>query len=207
MIEPFTSEFLTPTKKFRRLSLLLAIHDSPKISQHKIGQATHLSSSMVNNYIKEFQAEELIHVTGKTNRTQSYHLTPSGEKELISLLLSYSSEMVRLYGAAKREVFERMNSLTAEGIESIVLFGAAETAEVVHAALKDTPLIVKGIVDSDPAKQGEKFNGFTILSPDDLPEMEADAVVITSFARQEEIFKRVHQILGPAANIKKLSEI
>ena len=157
MIPPFNSEFLTPAKKFRRLSVLLAIHTDPKTSQHKIGRKTHLSSSMVNNYIRTFQYEGLITVDGKTNRTQSYHLTTAGHDQLISLLLAYSSEIIRLYGSAKREVAEKLNHLYAEGIGTVVLFGAAETAEVVHTAAKETPLKVTGVVDSNPAKQGMPY--------------------------------------------------
>ena len=55
MIEPFRSTFLTPTKKYRRLSILLTILDSSAVSQHKMAKMTHLSSSMVNNYIKELE--------------------------------------------------------------------------------------------------------------------------------------------------------
>ena len=101
MIKPFSSTFLTPTKAFRRLSVLLAIHDSPNRSQHDMARITHLSSSMVNNYIKAFQREGSISVSGESNRTQRYHLTPAGRNELISSLLAYSADLVQLYGTTK----------------------------------------------------------------------------------------------------------
>jgi DNA-binding MarR family transcriptional regulator len=207
MIEPFHSQFLNPTKKFRRLSVLLAIQGNPRVSQHQIGRITHLSSSMVNNYIKDFQKEALIKVSGRTNRTQSYHLTEAGREELFSLLLAYSAEIIQLYGSTKKELSERLDHLQEEGIYSIALFGAAETAEVFHAALKDRPLDVRGIVDSDPRKQGTPFNGFTIQPPEALKQMNADAVVITSFAKQEEIYHRIFDILGKGVRVKKLSDL
>ncbi|MBW1802443.1 MAG: winged helix-turn-helix domain-containing protein [Deltaproteobacteria bacterium] len=207
MIPPFSSEFLTPAKKFRRLSVLLAIHNDPRTSQHKIGRKTHLSSSMVNNYIRAFQREGLITVNGKTNRTQSYHLTPSGHDQLIALLLAYSSEIIRLYGSAKREVAEKLNHLYTEGIGTVVLFGAAETAEVVHTAAKETPLKVTGVVDSDRAKQGTPFNGFLIQKPEALKQIKADAVLITSFARQAEIRESIHRFMGKEMKVKTLSDL
>lgn len=206
MIEPFNSKFLTPTKRYRRLSVLLAIHDTSKISQHKIGEMTRLSSSMVNNYIKKLQEEGLLTVSGKTNRTQRYHLTGSGRDFLISSLLSYSSEIIQLYGGAKREVAKKLRSIGDEGIGTVVLFGAAETAEVVLSAIKETNLIIKGVVDSDPAKQGRAFSGVTVREPKDLTRIEADAVVITSFGRQEEIHEYVRQIVGDRIRIVKLSD-
>ncbi len=206
MIEPFQNRFLSPTKAFRRLSVLMAIHDHDRISQHKIAAKTNLSSSMVNNYIREFRTAELIRITGQTNRTRRYHLTPTGEKELLTLLLGYSAEIVRLYGNAKRELAQRLKGIHGEGIRSVALFGAAETAEIVYAAVRESGLQVKGIVDSNPQKQGTRFNGFAVEAPENLGAMEADAVVITSFAKQQEIQDRVRDILGPNANVKTLTD-
>lgn len=207
MIQPFNSRFLTPTKTFRRLSVLLAIHDSSQISQHKMARITHLSSSMVNNYVKELQEEGLIRVSGNTNRTQTYHLTSSGRDLLLSLLLSYSTEIIQLYGGAKREIAKRLQGMHEEGIRTVALFGAAETAEVVLAAIKETPLTVTAVVDSDFSKQGKVFSGFTVQKPDRLSQIAADAVVITSFAKQEEIHDFVRQVVGERLEVVKLSDL
>lgn len=207
MIRLFESSFHTPAIKLRRLSVLLAIRNSPKLSQHKIAEMTDLSSSMVNNYMKKLQREGLVKVTGNTNRTQGYHLTPAGQKELFGLILDYSAEIIRLYSSAKKQVAERLNLFQTEGIRSIALFGAAETAEVVHAALKDTQLVVKGIVDSNPGKHGSRFNGFMVQAPEFLKSMNADAVLITSFARQEEIYDCIQDVLGKEAQVKRLSDL
>jgi DNA-binding MarR family transcriptional regulator len=207
MLKSFASTFHTPAIKLRRLSVLMAIHDSPRLSQHKIARITHLSSSMVNNYIKKLQKEGLIQVTGSTNRTQGYHLTPAGQGKLFALILDYSAEIIQIYSAAKKQVAERLHRFHSEGIRSIALFGAAETAEVVHAALKETPLTVTGIVDSDPAKQGNRFNGFLIQAPEHLKTMNADAVLITSFARQEEIHQRIQGVMGNEVMVKRLSDL
>jgi DNA-binding MarR family transcriptional regulator len=207
MIRLIESTFHTPAIKLRRLSVLMVIHDSPRLSQHKIAQLTDLSSSMVNNYMKKLQKEDLVKASGKTNRTQRYHLTLAGQKELFGLLLDYSAEIIQLYSAAKKQVADRLHRFHSEGIRSLALFGAAETAEVVHAALKDTPLVVKGIVDSNIGKQGSRFNGFVVQSPDSLKSMNADAVLITSFARQEEIYGCIQEVLGQQAQVKRLSDL
>ncbi len=207
MIQPFVSEFLNPTKKFRSLSILLAIHNDPKISQHKIGKSTNLSSSMVNNYMKMFQEKGLVKFKGKTNRTQSYYLTATGQNKLISSLLAYSAEIIQLYSSAKRALSSRLNSMYSEGIKKIIMFGAAETAEVVHAAMQETPLKAIAVLDSDTAKQGKPFNGFTIQKPEKLEGISADAVLITSFGKQKEIYRQIREIAGEKIIIKKLSDL
>jgi DNA-binding MarR family transcriptional regulator len=207
MIEPFNAKFLMPSKKFRRLSVLMAIHESPRISQHKIARLAHLSSSMVNNYIKELQGRGLITVKGNTNRSRRYHLTSSGRDLLTSSLLSYSSEIIRLYSGAKSELAKRLCGMYEEGIRNVVLFGAAETAEVVLAAIKETPLNVAAVVDSDPVKQGEIFSGLIVQKPEALRQIWADAVVITSFGRQEEIHYCLQQLVGEGIRVVKLSDV
>ena len=104
MFEPIASRFLTPSKTLRRLSILSSICNDSKISQHKIGTAANLSSSMVNNYIKEFLANELITVSGNTNRSQQYFLTDKGREELKAFLDSYSAEINGIYENAQESI-------------------------------------------------------------------------------------------------------
>jgi DNA-binding MarR family transcriptional regulator len=207
MIRSLHSEFLSPTKKSRRLSVLLAIHDAPESSQHTIGKNTRMSSSMVNNYIKQLKGEGLITISGDTNRTQSYHLTADGQQMLRGSLLHYSADIVQLYGSVKREIAKILSGFYEEGVRTVVLFGAAETAEVVHLAIKKTHLVVIGVVDSDAKKHGKPFNGLLIQSPEEVRRIQPDAVIITSFARQEEIHKYLKKRVGKKIKIKKLSDL
>jgi DNA-binding MarR family transcriptional regulator len=207
MIQTDTVQFLIPTKEFRRLSILLAIQGNPEISQHKIARLVRLSSSMVNVYIKQFQRENLITVTGSTNRTQKYHLTPSGQSKLMDFLLSYSAEIIRLYSAAKQEIAKKLKTIDGSTTHNLALFGAAETGEVVYAAIKNTPFQVTTVVDSDPSKQGSSFNGITVRHPDFLRDSGVDAVVITSFGKQEEIYAYLQKVLGNSLRVIKLSEL
>jgi len=87
------------------------------------------------------------------------------------------------------------------------LFGAAETAEVVCTAIRDTPLRIAAIIDSDPHKQGTPFNGHTIQPPETLRTLQADAVVITSFGKQQDIHRTIKKIAGSGTHIKMLAEL
>lgn len=207
MIEPFCSTFLSPTTRYRRLSILLAIQHAPDASQHKIARMTHLSSSMVNNYMKEFQQEGLVSVTGETNRSQRYHLTAAGRAALMTWFLAYSSEIIQLYGGAKRHLVERLKRVYESGIRKVALFGAADTAEVVFAAIKQTPIGVSGVVDSDPFKQGRLFNGLVIEPPQALADRRLDAVIITSFGRQQEIYECAGRIVNHQTKVLRLSNL
>ena len=207
LLQPETTKYLNPTKKLRRLAILLAIHSNPQTSQHKIGTDCSLSSSMVNNYIKQLDSAGLISVSGATNRCQEYYLTEAGQKKLMQSLLEYSAEIIQMYSSAKQELCLRLRSMVDEGIKKVILFGAAETAEVVCTAIRDTPLEIIAIIDSDPDKQGNAFNGHTIQTPDTLRTLTADAVVITSFGKQQEIHRTIKKIAGTETCIKMLTEL
>jgi len=91
---------------------------------------------MVNNYIKQLKRDNLITIDGETNRTLSYHLTSAGQNKLNEYLLSFTIETMQLYSFVKQEIAQILHSFFEEGIRTIVLFGVAETAEVVYAAIK-----------------------------------------------------------------------
>ena len=207
MIELFDSKFFLPTKDFRRFSVLFAIQNSPESTQKQMADRTHLSSSMVNNYVKQLRKEGRIFVQGTTNRNQSYHLTESGHQELIQSLIQFSAEVIRLYGNAKKEFSKIIDNYYNEGIRSVVLFGAAETAEVVYAAIRNLSISVLGIVDSDVCKQGKSFDQFTIQPPKAIEQIRPDAIIVTSFGQQEDICRSVKKIVGDSIPVKYLSII
>jgi len=66
---------------------------------------------------------------------------------------------------------------------------------VVLSALRDTGFQVVALVDNDVDKHGTLFHGYVISSPLVLDHVDCQAVVITSFGRQDEI----HQQLQPVS--------
>ena len=207
MIIPYTTTYFSPSKECRRLSILMLIKDMPNSSQHHIAEKSHLSSSMVNIYIKELKQAGLITVSGKTNRTTEYHLTEKGQKKLFQDFISFSSEAVQIYAAVKREIIRLLKRYETNGIRTVVLYGASDTAEVVVSAIPHTRLVVIGIVDGDPAKQGHLFNGTLIQAPETISQIDPDAVLITSFAHQDEIYNNIKMIIDDNIEILTLTEL
>ena len=98
------------------------------------------------------------------------------------------SETVRLYTTIKDFVLEKLSGLREEGKRRLGLFGASETCEVVLSALRDTEFQVMLLLDNDTRKQGQIFNGHVVSAPHVLDQVDCDAVVITSFGKQTEIY-------------------
>ncbi len=201
--------FLIPTKRLRRLSILLTIYHKPKISQHRIAAKTGLSGSMINGYLKEMKDRGMIKTTLRNRRDREYHLTSRGTEYLAGLLSAYSAEIVRLYSHAKREMTSRLE----EGLRDmsrckVVLFGGSETADLVLRAIRDLPNAdIVGVVDNDSQKWGKTLNGHVISPPSRIEGFRPDVIVIASYGKQEEIYRSIRHLKESGTKILKLSTL
>ena len=205
MVEPYQSQYLKPSKEYRRFSLLSSIKKKPDITQKLLGQNTCLSSAMVNNYIKELSLDGLLNISGASNRSTTYHLTPKGLDSVSRDFLLFSAEIVQFYAGVRREIVEMLTESYQEGIRTVVLYGASDTAEIVYSAIQKTELVLTGVVDNDLAKTGKLFFGSVIQSPARINKIRPDALVVTSFARQEEILATLEVNVDKNIQIKVIS--
>ncbi|WDP89757.1 MAG: hypothetical protein HUN04_08555 [Desulfobacter sp.] len=180
----------------------MSIKKNPNVSQKQLGCETCLSSSMVNNYIKELVGDGMLTVSGESNRTMAYHLTSGGREYVARHFLSFSAEIVQFYAGVRREIKELLDECYREGIRTIVLYGASDTAEVVYSAVQRTELAVTGVVDNDSQKVGTLFWGMVIQAPSRINKIRPDALLITSFARQNEILEALKDNVDENIRIK-----
>ena len=157
--------FFKPNRWLRELFLLLGFEQNPAMSQHDIAKLAGISSSMAHNYVKYFVDTGLITVQGETNRTMQYLVTTAGKDCTRDLLAGYFEEVVHLYALAKKEFERKLLNLYRQGLHAAVLFGAAETGELVYNAARHTPLRIIGVVDNDVRKQHQKFGALEVLPP------------------------------------------
>ena len=196
--------FFKHSPLFKRLLILAAIEKDPHISQNNLAEEVGLTSSMINNYIRELSNEELISIQGKTNRTMSYNLTLTGLKEKMSLLIEYTLETTGLYQDAKQEFAQRLKKIYEEGIHNAVLFGASETGEILYNASKSLNLEIIGIVDNDPDKQGKLFGNLIIQPPEYIERINPDGVIIASVGRQDEIYEQIKSFTDKGIAIRTI---
>lgn len=199
-----TLTFLQPTAVYRELILLEEIGLNTRITQQRLAQKAGVVPAMVNNYIKNFVRDGYVIVKGNKTRNVSYALTPDGERRKFNLLVLYLKETVLLYKSAKEGLKARLYAIRNEGIEKIILFGAADTAELAFKAAEEVGLTVLAVVDSDMKKQGKEFLGKIIQCPTTIQTTEPDAVIISSFGYQEEIYNEIKILEQEGIKVRKL---
>lgn len=183
--------YLKPSKSTRVLAILEALTRDSSLSQYELGKRLNLSGAMVNQYLKQLQEDGLVEFMPVNGKSYRYTLTEAGRRSRREMFSDYSSETVRLYTTIKDFVLERLAVLQDEGKTRLALFGASETCEVVLSALKGTPFQIMVLLDNDRRKQGQIFNGHVVSPPHVIDQVDCDAVVITSFGKQAEIYEQL----------------
>lgn len=195
--------FIRPTRQLRELQIMSEIEQNERISQRGLAKKTLVTSTMINNYITEMVSNGLLEVEGDTNRSFRYQLTDIGRSRKRELFFMASREIVQFYGLIKHEFRKRIEALMAEGIKRVVLFGGAETGELVCIAARETALQVLCAVDNDPAKWGRKLADVEIRNPKVIREIKPDAVLVTSFGYAEEIFENIKSLENEGIKVRK----
>jgi len=198
-------KFFKHSPLFNRLLILSALERTPRSSQSSLAKEAGLTSSMVNNYIRELSHERLILIQGNTNRTISYNLTGKGLQEKMSLLVAYILETTGLYQTAKWEFTQRLKKIYEEGIRRVVLIGAGATAELLYNARKSLDLKIVGVVDNDPKKQGTLFGNLIIQGPEYIERVNPDGVIIASIGRQDEIYAQIRHLAKKGISVRTIS--
>lgn len=191
------NHYFKPTTRLRTLALLEAVASDGRVSQQDLGQCTAMSIAMVNQYIREMDAKKLIRCEPVNGKSYRYLLTEDGQRARREFFGQYCAEIVQSYTTLKNMVQEHLAPLAERGLLRLALYGASETCEVVLSSLTGSDFSVVAILDSDPAKQGRSFHGHVVSPPETLSGLACDAVVITSFGRQEEIFQHLARLATP----------
>ncbi len=184
----YDGTYFKPSKDARILAILDVLSHDSGISQYELGRQLKLSGAMINQYLNKLQEQGMVRFQPVNGKSFSYELTERGEATLRTMFIDYSCETIQFYTAVKDHIHDQLISLSDKGKMRLVLFGASETCEVVLSALMDTEFQILALCDNDKAKQGKMFHGHLICSPVILEQMEPNAVVITSFGKQNEIY-------------------
>ncbi|NHZ46876.1 winged helix-turn-helix transcriptional regulator [Nitratidesulfovibrio liaohensis] len=202
-------DYIRPSKKLRLLSVVQALTENERLSQTQLARFSRTSSAMVNQYLAELHREGMVQFAPVNRKSFAYRLTDKGQEARRNMMEQYCAEMVRGFASIKELVRRRLEPLAERRAHGaplhtaslrIALFGAAETGEVVLAALEGTPFEVALVVDNDAAKHGTPFHGHTVQPPAALlaapGQLAVDAVVVSSFAHQRTIQQQLLAMPG-----------
>ena len=90
----------------------------------------------------------------------------------------------------------------------VLLFGGADTAHMVVGALEHIEKYkIIAIVDNDRRLWGERIGAHIIQSPEIIKTIKVDSIIISTFAKQNEIYRDIKWVEDEGVKVVRLSTL
>ncbi|NCO67226.1 MAG: transcriptional regulator [Nitrospirae bacterium CG_4_10_14_0_8_um_filter_41_23] len=173
----------------RSLHLLEELSRGDAVTQRELSSKLGVALGLVNSYIKNLVSKGYITVKAVPPKRYAYYLTPKGFAEKTRLTYHHLQNFTNLYREARRDFKELFNRLYIEGVKSVVFAGADEAAEIAYLSLQEFDIKFAGIVDNE--RTGKDFFKYKIMPFEKIKEIDADFIIVSSFFKRDEIYKKL----------------
>ncbi len=190
---------------YKSLLLLDEISKGEQISQRDLSKKLNIALGLINSYIKNLVSKGYITIKAIPARRYAYYLTPKGFIEKSRLTYHLLQDYTNLYKNARRDFRQLFNSLYLEGIRKVVFAGADEVAEIAYLSLQEFDIKFAGIVDNERA--GKNFFKHKIKHFEKIKDFDTDYIIISTFLKRDEVYKRLIQHEIPSEKIKSIFQI
>lgn len=174
---------------YKSLLLLDEISKGESPSQRDLSNKLDIALGLVNSYIKNLVSKGYITIKAIPSKRYAYYLTPKGFAEKTRLTYHHLQNFTSLYKVARRDFKGLFSKLRKEGVKNVVFAGADESAEIAYLSLQEFDIEFAGIVDIE--RTGKDFFKYRIMPFEKLKEINADFVIVSSFVKRDDIYKRL----------------
>jgi DNA-binding Lrp family transcriptional regulator len=175
----------------RHLALLEELERQGNVSQRFLAERLGIAASLVNRLIAELVARGYVEVVDPAVRPFAYRVSGPGREYQVELTDARFRSVVGTFREMQSRIRHRLGQIMDSGVKRVVFYGAGEVMEVTYPLAQSVGLEVVGLVDDDPERQGERKEDLVIRSPASLPELAADAVLITTFRHAATIQSKI----------------
>jgi DNA-binding MarR family transcriptional regulator len=190
---------------YKSFLLLDEISKGEPLSQRDLSKKLNIALGLVNSYIKNLVSKGHITIKAIPAKRYAYYLTPKGFAEKTRLTYHHLQNFTNLYREARRDFKELFNMLYGEGVKSVVFAGADEAAEIAYLSLQEFNIEFAGILDNERA--GNDFFKYKIMPFEKIKEIEADFIIVSSFLKKDEIYKKLMEVDITPEKIKSIFPI
>jgi DNA-binding MarR family transcriptional regulator len=97
-------QLIKPSRECREMAVLAEVGKCEAVSQRSLARAAGVSATMINAYVDDLVARELLVVTGDTNRTYRYCLTQAGRARHEEIFRQLCLEVFELHAQLKHQL-------------------------------------------------------------------------------------------------------
>jgi len=162
------------------LGLLDAVEQERAHSQRHLASELGIALGLVNAYLKRCMKKGLVKVRQAPARRYAYYLTPQGFAEKSRLTVEYLSYSFSFFRQAKSDCSELFRGAKSHGVESVLLAGQSDLAEIAAICAMEQSIRIVGLVNNGDVKDG--FIGLPVFPDFDAVQAEFDAVLVTDLS-------------------------
>jgi DNA-binding MarR family transcriptional regulator len=181
------------------LRLMGEIERDASPSQRELSSRLNLSLGLVNTFIKRLVSKGYFKVKTMPRNRVKYFLTPKGLARKSRLTVEYLQYSVNFYKDIKNLLINKFKGMEKARLNSVMLFGAGEVAELAYLYLQLTDLQLVGIIDD--SQDGGDFFEFGVGSLDLLDQRDWDVILLTRLDNTDQDIKT---LVGKGVNPDKI---
>jgi DNA-binding MarR family transcriptional regulator len=178
------------------LGLLDAVEQDRAQSQRLLASELGIALGLVNAYLKRCITKGLVKVREAPARRYAYYLTPQGFAEKSRLTVEYLSYSFSFFRQAKTDCSRLLETAKVRGVNSVVLAGQSDLAEIAALCAMEQGVEIVGVVQGE-APNGH-FIGFPVFADFAAVEKPFDAVLVTDLVSARETCAAAVEQFGAA---------
>lgn len=159
------------------LSLLDAVEQDRAHSQRHLAAELGIALGLVNAYLKRCMKKGLVKVRQAPARRYAYYLTPQGFAEKSRLTVEYLSFSFGFFRQAKTDCSDLFRAAKHGGVESVLLVGQSDLAEIAALCAMEQSITIVGLVQPDATH--DRFISLPIFPDFDSVTKPFDALLVT----------------------------
>ncbi len=136
-------------EEIRTLRIFEEIEQDNTISQRTLSNKINISVGLVNRFIKRLVEKGYFKATTIPSHRIKYILTPKGMTEKTRLTYEYLSYSIKFYKELKGSLQDALKEVRVNGVDTILLYGSGEIAELAILFSNVNKIEIVGIVDDE----------------------------------------------------------
>ena len=166
------------------LGLLDAVEHDRAHSQRHLASELGIALGLVNAYLKRCIKKGLVKARQAPARRYAYYLTPQGFAEKSRLTVEYLSYSFGFFRQAKTDCSKLLRRAKALGVNSVVLAGQSDLAEIAALCAIEEAVRIAGLVQSTSTQS--QFVGIPVFEDFDAIPGPFDSILITDVSNARE---------------------
>jgi len=185
-------------EEIRTLRILEEIEQDDTISQRTLSHKINISVGLVNRFVKRLVEKGYFKATTIPSHRIKYILTPKGMTEKTRLTYEYLRYSVKFYKELKESLQEALSEIRMNGVDTILLYGSGEIAELAILFSNVNEIEISGIIDDEGGGSCLEIN---ISDLSNINNFRFDAILIL---HTQDIKEKIHKLTELGIDKKRI---